>query len=294
MMNFFKSLSLREGILGFPLVRRLVALPLDEASADRVVFQLVKRLVAGEQLRRHRVRVREVSLGSIEDDVFQSQIQTGRTDGHLVRLIGIRGQSVQELGRACGWSLAEQSGERRPVGAMTFPGSAETAEQMDLQRRSPLELIFRKLGYPLEEIIRDSHRAHGVRTRGSRAHLVEFVEHRHDRALALLDHVEFRRHVGSGRCRGRPRRRRAFLSCFLLRAGAAGQNRSSGGSQGSAPDCRRLNKVALSCFGEAGAHVPQPVVLQLPQPLAGLLMTFNEVSMVLLLSRKICWIQLLF
>jgi hypothetical protein len=53
------------------------------------------------------------------------------------------------------------------------------------------------------------------------------------------------------------------------------------------PRSRRLTNVVLSTLGGAGAQVPQPVVWQLPQPLAVLLMTLNEFSIALLLSRQI-------
>jgi hypothetical protein len=50
------------------------------------------------------------------------------------------------------------------------------------------------------------------------------------------------------------------------------------------PNSRRLKPVALSALGGAGAHVPHAVVLQLPQVLAVLLMTFSGLSMTFLLS----------
>src|SRR5262245_47753527 len=81
------------------------------------------------------------------------------------------------------------------------------------------------------------------------------------------------------------------VSCFGLRQPA--RIAPAEAARAARPSSRRLNKVALSRFGGPGAHVPHPVVLQLPQLLAGLLMTFNELSMALLLSRKVCWIQLL-
>ena len=67
---------------------------------DRVVLQLVKRLVAREQLRRHRVRMVELALGCVEDDIFQRQIERAGADRDFVSLIGMGGQPVQELGRA--------------------------------------------------------------------------------------------------------------------------------------------------------------------------------------------------
>src|SRR5512139_1236212 len=54
------------------------------------------------------------------------------------------------------------------------------------------------------------------------------------------------------------------------------------------PRSRRLTNVVRSTFAGAGAHVPQPVVWQLPQPLALLallLMMLNAFSMTLLLSK---------
>ena len=53
------------------------------------------------------------------------------------------------------------------------------------------------------------------------------------------------------------------------------------------PRSRRLINVVLSTFGGAGAQVLQPVVWQLPQELAVLLMTLNAFYMTLLLSIQI-------
>jgi len=78
---------------------------------------------------------------------------------------------------------------------------------MNLEPRGARELILWKLGDPLEEIVRNSHRAHGVGTRRSRAHLVELLERGHDWTLRGLDHRQFRRKGWSrggrlGRCFG--------------------------------------------------------------------------------------------
>jgi hypothetical protein len=54
------------------------------------------------------------------------------------------------------------------------------------------------------------------------------------------------------------------------------------------PSSLRLNKVVPVVLTGAGAQVPQPDVLQLPQVLSTLLMTFSEFSMVILLSNQIC------
>ena len=74
------------------------------------------------------------------------------------------------------------------IRAMAFAGSTETSIQMNLERCGSFELILWQLGNPLKEVVRDPHGTHGVGTRRPRAHLVELLEHRHDRALRLLNH----------------------------------------------------------------------------------------------------------
>jgi hypothetical protein len=49
-------------------------------------------------------------------------------------------------------------------------------------------------------------------------------------------------------------------------------------AKAASPRSLRLNKVLLTDMTGAGAHVPQPDVLQLPQLLSTLLMTFNPFS----------------
>ena len=91
MRYFFSSRACSKWILGLPFFHRLVTLPLDEPAAHRVVLQLIQSFAAREQLRRHRVRMVELALGSIEDDIFQRQIESAGTDRHLVGLVGMGG-----------------------------------------------------------------------------------------------------------------------------------------------------------------------------------------------------------
>src|SRR5262245_47034237 len=164
----------------------------------------------------------KVSLRGIEDDVFQRQIETRRTNRHLVRFVRIGCQPVEELGRTSGWRLTQQPGERRPVSAVPFSRGTETAKQMDLKSCGPFELILWQLSHALEEVIRDSHRTHGVRTRRPGTHLIEFFECGHDWTFRLLYHVELRRQ-GSHSWR-RSGGRAAFFSSLLgrLRRGTTG------------------------------------------------------------------------
>jgi len=61
--------------------------------------------------------------------------------------------------------------------------------------------------------------------------------------------------------------------------------------QGPTPHALLLTGTAAGSSGSRAAtddaHVPQPVVWQLPQPPAVLLMMLNELSMALLLSKQI-------
>ena len=77
---------------------------------------------------------------------------------------------------------------------------------MNLERCGAPELILWKLRNPLEEIVCNSHRPHGVGTGGSGTYLVELLEHRHDRTLRTLDHGEIGRKGGRRGSCGMPTR----------------------------------------------------------------------------------------
>ena len=93
------------GYFGCPLLRRLVALPLDEPAADRVVLELVEDRVARHQLARHRVGVREVPLGRVVDDVLQRGLEGLVAELHVEALIGIGREAVEERGSTVAGSL---------------------------------------------------------------------------------------------------------------------------------------------------------------------------------------------
>jgi len=230
-------------VLGLPLFRRLVALPLDEAAADRVVFQRVQRLVARQQHGGHGVGMMEVALGGVEDDVLEGQIEAGRSDGDRVRLVRVGRQLVEELRRAGGRRLAEQAGQRGPVGAVALARGAEAPVEVHLQGGGFLQLLGRELGDPLEEVVGDPHGPHGVGARGTRPHLVELLEHRHDRPLLLLDHVE--RGVERGRLAARGRRR-------LLGHGAAQEKRPDGSRRDGAAELAPVEPDQTACLSRGG------------------------------------------
>src|ERR1700757_1373741 len=140
----------------------------------------------------------EVAFCGVEDDIFQREVQGCGTQCHFVCFVGICGERVEELRRACRRSFSQQAGKRSSVCAVTFARCAQTAIQVNLECCCPLELIVRKLGHPLEEIVRNPHWAHCVRTRGPGTHLVELFQRRHNRTLRLLDYGEFWRESGSG------------------------------------------------------------------------------------------------
>ena len=74
------------GILRLALLGRRVALPLVEPAAGRVILQFVDRLVAGHEFAGHRVRVREVALGRVVDDVGQREIERLVAELHRIGL----------------------------------------------------------------------------------------------------------------------------------------------------------------------------------------------------------------
>ena len=86
----------RVRIFRLALLRRLVALPLDEAAADGIVFLLVERLVAGHQLARHGVGVREIALRRVVDDIGERQIEGLVAELHRIGLLRLGDHLVEE------------------------------------------------------------------------------------------------------------------------------------------------------------------------------------------------------
>ena len=194
-----------EGILRRILLRRLVALPFDEAAAHRVVLELVDRLVAGHELAGHGVGMGKVALGRVIDDVRQRQGEGLVAELHRIGLVGLVEHLVEEQRIDRGRFLAEQPGEGCALRAMALAGGAEAAEQMHFQAGRLGELVGRKLGAALVEVVGDAHRADRVRARGAGSHLVELVGQDHHRALGGFDHIQVWR-----------KRPAEFWTCCLL------------------------------------------------------------------------------
>ena len=180
----------RVRILRLTLLRRLIAFPLDEAAADRVVLLLEQHLVARHELARHGVGMRELALRRVIDHVFQRRVERLGAQLHLEDLVGIGGQAVEECGLHGRGLLADNAGKRGTLGAVTLAGCAEAAEQVDLKGCCLRELIGGKLRCALVEVVGDAHRADRVRARWTGADLVELVDRRHHRPLGLLDDIE--------------------------------------------------------------------------------------------------------
>jgi dTMP kinase len=117
------------------------------------------------------------------------------------RVLGEYDRLVEEFGLDGRRFLADDAGQRRPLGAVAFARGTEAPVEVDLDSRDFRQLIGRQLRASLVEVVRNAHRADRVRTRGPRPHLVELFQGGHDRALGLLHDIEIRRHLA-----GRDRR----------------------------------------------------------------------------------------
>src|SRR5262245_41849406 len=93
----------RVWILRLPLLGRLIALPLDESAADRVVLLFENSLVAGHEFARHGVWMRKFTLGRVVDDVGEREFERLVAELHGVGLIGLRDHLVEEEGIDRGW-----------------------------------------------------------------------------------------------------------------------------------------------------------------------------------------------
>ncbi len=193
----------RVRVLRRALLGRLVALPLDEPAAHGVVLLLQQHGVTRHQLAGHRVRVREVALRRVVDDVLERGVERGGAELHREHLIGLLLQLVEERGIDGGGLLADDAGEGSALGAVADARGAEAAEQVNLERSGLGELVGGKLGAALVEVVGDPHRTNGVRARWAGTHFVELFDRRHDRPLGLLDHVQVRRDVFLGGWRRR-------------------------------------------------------------------------------------------
>src|SRR5688572_18127999 len=115
----------RVRILGLPLLGRLIALPLDEAATDGVVLLLVEDGVAAHQLARHGVRVREVPLGLVVDDVLERHRECLVADFYRESLIWFRGEAVEELRFDRRRLFADDTRQRRTLSAVALTSGAQ-------------------------------------------------------------------------------------------------------------------------------------------------------------------------
>ena len=151
---------------------------------------------------------------------------------------------------------------------------------MNLERCGPLELILRKLRNPLEEIVCNSHRTHGVGTRRSRAHLVELFERRHDRTLRVLDHGEIRRKGGS----------RGAAAGLAVSEGFSFEHPVSSAPADAArtarPHSLRLRAAGVSGLLGTVRRFRMPLCWQVPHVLAGAPITFSKGPIAFLLPGQ--------
>ena len=102
-----------ERVLRRILLGRLIPFPLDESAAHGVILLLEEHLVSGHQLDRHRVRMREVAVHRIEDDVLERDIHGLGPELHRERLIRLVAQAIEKGGIDGRGLLSDQPRERR-------------------------------------------------------------------------------------------------------------------------------------------------------------------------------------
>ena len=178
-----------------------IALPLDEAAADRVVLLFEEHLVARHQLAGHRVRMREVALRRVVDDVLER-----RVEGLVDRASPGRSDPACRAARRgrCGSTVAGSLPMMPASDARSVPWPLPVA--LRLPNRCTFSAVAfaswsaGQLGAALVEVVGDAHRPDGVRARWAGTDLVELVDGRHHRALGLLDDVQLVRESAPARC----------------------------------------------------------------------------------------------
>src|SRR5690606_22314926 len=95
-----------------------VALPLDEPAADRVILLLEQHLTAGHELAGHGVRVREIALRRVVNDVLQRSIEGLVAELHREDLVRPVAQIVEEQGVDRRRLLADDTRERGSLRAV--------------------------------------------------------------------------------------------------------------------------------------------------------------------------------
>src|SRR5215831_14264061 len=107
----------------------------------------------------------EVTFGRVVDDVFEADIDGRAAELHRKDLIGFVAQTIKKQGVNRRGLLTDESGKGGPLSAVSFARRAQAAKEIDLKLGCFRQLIGRELGAALIEIVSDTHRADGVRTR---------------------------------------------------------------------------------------------------------------------------------
>ena len=89
-----KLLHRRERILRGVLLRRGITLPLNESAAHGIVFLFKQHIVSGQELHGHRIRVLEVALGRVVNDVVQAHVNRFTAEFYREDLVGLVSQAV--------------------------------------------------------------------------------------------------------------------------------------------------------------------------------------------------------
>src|SRR5262249_61874083 len=100
-------------VLRWVLLWRRVTFPLDEAATNGVVLLLQQHVGSRQKLAGHGVRVRKVTLRSIEDDVLQRAANGTVSQLHQERLIRFIPQAIEKGGLNCGGRLLGAPRPRR-------------------------------------------------------------------------------------------------------------------------------------------------------------------------------------
>ena len=85
----FQIFGMLVDVLWVAFIRGFVTLPFNKSPANRVLLKLIEALISRQELASHRIRVMEIALRRVEDDVLQRKVQRCRTERYFVRFIGI-------------------------------------------------------------------------------------------------------------------------------------------------------------------------------------------------------------
>src|SRR6185503_7425002 len=101
-------------------------------AANRVVLLLEQHLVPCEELDGHRVRMFEVALCRVVNDVLERDVEGRRTELHREHRVRLVTQATEERGVDGGGLFSDESCESGAFRSVSLACRAKTAKQMDL------------------------------------------------------------------------------------------------------------------------------------------------------------------